>query len=101
MSDCKYPSLWKKPNDLYLSSWVIHGSCVGQSWVSLEKWGDKLGIFLRWSEHGAARGQSQLRPDFQPEISLFIQRAHTGCVSIGLNSGGLLPRLYIFLFIFD
>ena len=59
VSDCKYPDLWKKPNTLYLSSWVIHGSCVGQSWVSLEKWGDKLGICPRWTERGAARGQGQ------------------------------------------
>ena len=50
----------EKTNNLYLSSWVIHGSCMGQSWVSLEKWGDKLGIFPRWTERGAARGQSQL-----------------------------------------
>ena len=57
----------------------------------------QLGVSVSWVQtEEEARRESTLLPQFQPlEISLFIQRAHTGCVEYKIELRGFLPRLYI------
>ena len=80
-------------------SWFLHGSIMGQP-GEMGRYARNFPRFSRAGQNvGAAKGQNQLRPDFQPEIMFFVQNAHTRLCEYRIEFRRIFTSFVYYLFI--